>query len=192
MPRRARNAATSWNQSYPIFSCCGSVAKCPLVRGLHSLERNQPDPLSGICHGGVATGSQARPRCSQPADHFDRVLLLIDTDQHVIQFRAEPLLGATFSMRELVEAVFVPVDVVREYTGWSNTWKAHGLALTERLLDDPRVRRVPPQGLSRTLLIGGLSSNAHRPSRYALSTVSGSRWSAIHPANALGFNQFAP
>jgi hypothetical protein len=44
---------------------------------------------------------------------------------------------------QLMEAVFVPVDAVREYMGWSNTWKAHRLSMTKRLLDDPRVRRVP-------------------------------------------------
>ncbi len=44
---------------------------------------------------------------------------------------------------QLVEAVFVPVVTVRDHMNWSNTWKAHRLALTNRLLDDPRVRRVP-------------------------------------------------
>lgn len=44
---------------------------------------------------------------------------------------------------QLVEAVFVPVAAVRDHMSWSNTWKAHRLALTKRLLDDPRVRRVP-------------------------------------------------
>jgi hypothetical protein len=44
---------------------------------------------------------------------------------------------------QLVEAVFVPVAAVRDHMTWSNTWKAHRLALTKRLLDDPRVRRVP-------------------------------------------------
>jgi hypothetical protein len=43
---------------------------------------------------------------------------------------------------ELVEAVFVPVEVVREYVGWSNTWQTHRLALTQRLLADPRVEGV--------------------------------------------------
>jgi hypothetical protein len=47
----------------------------------------------------------------------------------------------------LAEAVLVPVGVVREYMGWSNTWQAHRLALTRRLLEDPRVTRVPADDL---------------------------------------------
>lgn len=44
---------------------------------------------------------------------------------------------------QLVEAVFVPVDAVRDHMGWSKTWQANRLSLTNKLLADPRVRRVP-------------------------------------------------
>jgi hypothetical protein len=47
----------------------------------------------------------------------------------------------------LVEAVFIPIHVVREQMGWSNTWKANRLSLSKRLLADPRVRRVPADEL---------------------------------------------
>ena len=49
----------------------------------------------------------------------------------------------------LVEAFLVPVDVVREYAGWSNTWNAHRLSLTKRLLADSRLERISAQGLVR-------------------------------------------
>ena len=49
----------------------------------------------------------------------------------------------------LVEAVLIPVEVVREYARWSNTWSAHRLSLTQRLLADPRVERVAADELVR-------------------------------------------
>lgn len=49
----------------------------------------------------------------------------------------------------LSEAVFVPLDAVREHMGWSNTWNAHRLSVTKKLLNDPRVRRVPADQLVR-------------------------------------------
>jgi hypothetical protein len=48
---------------------------------------------------------------------------------------------------KLEEAAFVPVAVVREYMGWSNTWKSNRLSLTQKLLNDDRVRRVPAADL---------------------------------------------
>jgi hypothetical protein len=50
----------------------------------------------------------------------------------------------------LDEIVVIPVDVVREYAGWSKTWSAHRLSLTQRLLADPRVERVSADALVRT------------------------------------------
>jgi hypothetical protein len=49
----------------------------------------------------------------------------------------------------LVEAVVIPVEVVREYAAWSNTWSAHRLSLTQRLLQDPRVERISASALVR-------------------------------------------
>jgi hypothetical protein len=49
----------------------------------------------------------------------------------------------------LVEALLIPVGVVREYAGWSNTWSAHRLSLTQRLLADPRVQHVAADELVR-------------------------------------------
>lgn len=49
----------------------------------------------------------------------------------------------------LVEAVLMPVDLVREYAGWSNTWNAHRVSLTQRLLADPRVERISAEALLR-------------------------------------------
>jgi hypothetical protein len=43
----------------------------------------------------------------------------------------------------LEEAVFVPVDAVRGHMGWSKTWKSNRLSVTQKLLNDERVRRVP-------------------------------------------------
>lgn len=48
---------------------------------------------------------------------------------------------------QLVEIPLIPVEVVREYMGWSSTWKAHRLSLTNRLLRDERVVRVPADDL---------------------------------------------
>lgn len=48
---------------------------------------------------------------------------------------------------QLVEAVFIPVDAVRDHMGWSNTWNANRLSVTQRLLADRRVRRVPAEEL---------------------------------------------
>lgn len=42
----------------------------------------------------------------------------------------------------LEEAVFVPVDVVRQYMGWSKTWGSNRLSVTKKLLNDERIRRV--------------------------------------------------
>jgi hypothetical protein len=47
----------------------------------------------------------------------------------------------------LSEAVFVPLDAVRDHMGWSNTWNAHRLSVTKKLLNDPRVRRIPADEL---------------------------------------------
>jgi len=49
----------------------------------------------------------------------------------------------------LVEAVVIPVEVVREYAGWANTWSAHRLSLTQRLLRDPRVEHISADELVR-------------------------------------------
>jgi hypothetical protein len=49
----------------------------------------------------------------------------------------------------LVEAVVMPVDVVRDSAGWSNTWTAHRFSLTQRLLADPRVERISADALVR-------------------------------------------
>lgn len=43
---------------------------------------------------------------------------------------------------ELVEVVLVPVEVVKEYMGWSKTWKCHRLSATKRLLADARVEHI--------------------------------------------------
>jgi hypothetical protein len=43
-------------------------------------------------------------------------------------------------LRELVE---VPLEVVLDRQTWSETWKAHRLSVTNSLLADPRVRRIP-------------------------------------------------
>lgn len=48
---------------------------------------------------------------------------------------------------KLVEAVLIPVEAVREHMGWSNTWKAHRISLTQRLLADTRVERVAVETL---------------------------------------------
>jgi len=48
---------------------------------------------------------------------------------------------------QLVEAVFVPVKAVHDHMRWSNTWNAHCLSLTETLLADPRVERLPAEAL---------------------------------------------
>jgi hypothetical protein len=48
----------------------------------------------------------------------------------------------------LIEAALIPVDVVREYMGWSDTWKANRLSVTKRLLMDPRVTRLPADVLA--------------------------------------------
>ena len=47
----------------------------------------------------------------------------------------------------LVEAVFVPVDAVRDHMKWSKTWKANRLSVTQKLLADSRVRRIPAKQL---------------------------------------------
>jgi hypothetical protein len=44
---------------------------------------------------------------------------------------------------QLIEAIFVPLEAVRDHMRWSNTWKANRLSVTQKLLNDPRVRRVP-------------------------------------------------
>jgi hypothetical protein len=43
----------------------------------------------------------------------------------------------------LEEAAFVPLAAVRDHMGWSKTWNSHRLSLTQKLLRDERVRRVP-------------------------------------------------
>jgi hypothetical protein len=58
---------------------------------------------------------------------------------------------------QLVEAVFVPVNAVRDHMRWSNTWNANCLSLTETLLADPRVERLPAQAL--------IDGDAQRPKR---------------------------
>jgi len=49
----------------------------------------------------------------------------------------------------LAEAVLIPVDVVREHMGWSSTWRAHRLALTQRLLKDHRTARLSADAVIR-------------------------------------------
>jgi hypothetical protein len=49
---------------------------------------------------------------------------------------------------QLVEAVFIPVDAVEDHMGWSSTWKSHRLSITKKLLEDPRVRRIPASALT--------------------------------------------
>jgi hypothetical protein len=48
---------------------------------------------------------------------------------------------------QLVEAIFIPVDAVRDHMAWSSTWQANRLSVTRRLLVDPRVRRVSAEAL---------------------------------------------
>jgi hypothetical protein len=47
----------------------------------------------------------------------------------------------------LVEVVMIPVDVVREYMGWSSTWQANRLTITQKLLADHRLTRLPADAL---------------------------------------------
>ena len=54
---------------------------------------------------------------------------------------------ADMSLRELVE---IPLEVVREREGWSDTWKAHRLSLTRVLLEDPRVCRTAAAELMKS------------------------------------------
>jgi hypothetical protein len=65
---------------------------------------------------------------------------------HTLNF---DILAAVIFARDmrLVEAVFIPLDAVRDYMGWSKTWKANRLSITKKLLADPRVRRVPAEDL---------------------------------------------
>lgn len=42
----------------------------------------------------------------------------------------------------LQEAIFVPNVAVRAHMGWSKTWKSNRLSVTQKLLNDERVRRV--------------------------------------------------
>jgi hypothetical protein len=51
----------------------------------------------------------------------------------------------------VVEGVFVPVSVVEELMGWSNTWQANRVSLTKKFLADDRVVRVPAEQLLTTL-----------------------------------------
>lgn len=48
---------------------------------------------------------------------------------------------------ELVELVIVPLATVKAHMGWSKTWQAHRLSVTKKLLEDPRVRRIPASEL---------------------------------------------
>lgn len=43
---------------------------------------------------------------------------------------------------QLEAVLLVPVDVVREYMRWSNTWGANCLSITDRLQNDHRVGRL--------------------------------------------------
>ncbi len=49
----------------------------------------------------------------------------------------------------LVEVVMVPRSAVEDHMGWSNTWQAHRLTVTKKLLSDPRVERIPAEKLVR-------------------------------------------
>jgi hypothetical protein len=49
-----------------------------------------------------------------------------------------------FDMK-LVEVVMIPRAVVEVHMGWSTTWKAHRLSVTKKLLEDPRVQRIPAE-----------------------------------------------
>jgi hypothetical protein len=42
----------------------------------------------------------------------------------------------------LEEAIFVPIEAVREHMGWSKAWKSNRLSVTQKLLNDERVQRV--------------------------------------------------
>jgi hypothetical protein len=48
---------------------------------------------------------------------------------------------------QLEEAVLVPLKVVREYMGWSKTWKSNRLSVTQKLLNDARIMRLSPTEL---------------------------------------------
>jgi hypothetical protein len=48
---------------------------------------------------------------------------------------------------QLVEAVFVPIDAVHDHMRWSKTWSANCLSVTDTLLADPRVERLPAEVL---------------------------------------------
>jgi len=43
----------------------------------------------------------------------------------------------------LEEAAFVPLAAVHDHIGWPKTWNSDRLSLTQKLLRDERVRRVP-------------------------------------------------
>jgi hypothetical protein len=43
---------------------------------------------------------------------------------------------------KLEEIALIPVQAVEDHMGWSNTWKAHSLSVTKRLLADGRVDRI--------------------------------------------------
>jgi phosphoribosylaminoimidazole carboxylase (NCAIR synthetase) len=47
----------------------------------------------------------------------------------------------------LEEAIFMPIDAVRDHMKWSTTWKANSISLTKKLLTDPRVHRVSAEEL---------------------------------------------
>lgn len=61
---------------------------------------------------------------------------------HTLDF---DILAAVIFERDmsLVEALFIPLDVVRDYMGWSKTWKANRISITNKLMGDPRVKHVP-------------------------------------------------
>jgi hypothetical protein len=44
---------------------------------------------------------------------------------------------------KLVEAVFIPLDAARDNMGWSKTGGQTRLSVIQKLLADPRARRVP-------------------------------------------------
>lgn len=43
---------------------------------------------------------------------------------------------------QLDEVALVPVDVVEEFAGWSKSWNAHSLSVTNKLMSDTRVEHL--------------------------------------------------
>jgi hypothetical protein len=61
------------------------------------------------------------------------------------------------------EALYVPLEVVQQYQGWSSTWKAHRLSVTKKLANDPRVTRIDGRHLLAAAQRRRESSSAGQP-----------------------------